>query len=166
MDWKTESEVSIKLPAVKNGLEARACGLLSLKMHSGLHQVREGKRHAHMGPVLLVIFCFHYFYFLNWQCVHGWRGKWSVSGKRKEMELWRIARLCTFTKLRLSNKCPEVSKSTFKKKLYILCWIKIESFVQARIWWNILHRYIINHCNLVALCPKDCSLEVGQQKSQ
>ena len=43
MDLTSYRKVSIKLPAVKNGLEARACGLLSLKMHLGLHHVSEGR---------------------------------------------------------------------------------------------------------------------------
>ena len=48
MDWTSDTKVSIKLPAVKNGLEARACGLLSLKMHLGVHHVSEGRIQSHM----------------------------------------------------------------------------------------------------------------------
>ena len=58
------------------------------------------------GPSFHEIFkkVFPLFILYGWQCVHGWDGKWSVSGKRKEMELWRIARLWPFTKLRQQSQ--------------------------------------------------------------
>ena len=46
-------EVSIRLPAVKNGLEASACGLLSPKMFAGLHQVEDRAQILTHGPPLL-----------------------------------------------------------------------------------------------------------------
>ena len=65
MDWTSDTKVSIKLPAVKNGLEARACGLLSLKMHLGVHHVSEGGYNHTWAYILIDLKKQLYYYFLT-----------------------------------------------------------------------------------------------------